>query len=56
MASEELLRKLKNGSLMDSGKMDSCMDIAETFFKMVNAMSLSFKMVKKLEISDFDFH
>jgi len=50
---EERLRNLKNGSLMDSGRTDSYMDMAEPSSKTVNVMNLNTKMVKALENFDF---
>ena len=53
MAMEEPLRNLKYGSLMDSGRTDSYMDIVEPSSKMVNVRNLNTKMVKALENFDF---
>jgi hypothetical protein len=53
MAMEEPQRKQMNCSLMDSGRMDSYMDMEEPYYKMVNVMNLNTKMGKALESSDF---
>ena len=53
MAMEERLRNLKNGSLMDSGRTDSYMDMAEPSSKVVNVKKLNTKMGNSLESSDF---
>ncbi len=42
-----------NCSLMDSGKTDSYMDMAEPSSKVVNVMKLNTKMGNSLESSDF---
>ena len=53
MAMEEPLRNLKYGSLMDSGRTDSYMDMEEKSIKVVNVMKLNTKMGNSLESSDF---
>jgi len=52
-ALEELSGKIKNGSLMDNGKMENCMDIAEKSNKMVSAININVKMIILFEYFDF---